>query len=68
MGAHSTMDITRADALAVLQRALAKATDRELEAALFALVGDKAFYNFHIVAMYSGSYLQYEGGGHWLED
>lgn len=63
MGKDSTMDITRADAMAELLRHLPDASDDELSQALYAVVGDRHCRNFNIVADYSGDwYIKYESG------
>ena len=53
MGANSTLDITRNDALAEMMKHLLRATDEELEEALYELAGRRNLYNFRIVESYS---------------
>lgn len=57
MGAHSTMQITRDDALQYIIDGLFKSSDAELEDILFQLYGDKTLYRFDIVSEYD-----YESG------
>jgi len=56
MGAYSTMDITRPDAVAVITARLLNASDEELENVLFDLFGDKHLSNFQVVSDYSGAW------------
>ncbi len=53
MGAYSTMDITRDDAIESILRELENATDEQISDTLFALIGDKWIHNFNIVENYS---------------
>ena len=61
MGAHSTLNITREDAIAEAIKSLATATDEELEEALFELVGDKKLTNFRIVPEYTDEWCPHYG-------
>lgn len=55
MGAHSTMEITRADALRLIRDSLEEASDDEVSRILYDLWGDKRLYNFRIVYDYDDS-------------
>ena len=63
MGAYSTMEITRADALAEIIRALAAASNYDIENVLFTLLSDRLLYNFSIVEDYESTdwFLKYKG-------
>jgi len=53
MGAHSTMTITRNDALTEINRKLLTASDEDLECILFDLVdGDGKLFTFKIINDY----------------
>lgn len=52
MGAHSTMEITRRDAMSLIREALEEASDEEINRVLYDLWGDKRLYNFRIVSDY----------------
>ncbi len=56
MGAKSTIEITRKDALDFIDRLLKnKISDEELEKIMEILYGDKLLYNYSIVEYYSYS-------------
>lgn len=62
MGIYSTMDITREDALELINKAvaeLANASNKEIADAAFELVGRKMGYNFSIVEDTTNSYIKY---------
>jgi len=67
MGAKSTCDITKEDALSEIMKHLLKASDRQLEEVLEDLVGDDYLLNFSIVTEYldddSGWPITYETRG-----
>lgn len=52
MGVHSTMAITRADAIREIEDRLGLASDEEIAEILFTLVGDQTLRNFRVVADY----------------
>ena len=52
MGAKSTCDITKEDAVCEIVKHLLKASDRQLEEVLEDLVGDDYLLNFSIVIEY----------------
>jgi hypothetical protein len=56
MGVHTTLDITRTDAIYEITNALRSASDQELENVLYSLYGDKLLYNFSIVPDYKGEW------------
>lgn len=53
MSPYTTMHITREDARGEIMKNLLSASDDELEAALFELVGRNKLYNFSIVSSYN---------------
>lgn len=57
MGAKSTMNITRQDALSECMRHLMLCDDQQLALVLEDLVGDETLYNFSIVAGYDGEWM-----------
>lgn len=62
MGAYSTMEITRQDAISVILQNLHTASDEEISDMLFELVGRKNLHNFKIVADYNGPwFIKYNG-------
>ena len=52
MGAYSTLDITREDALEAIRARLNRCNDDELAEAMFGLFGDRTLCNFTIVDKY----------------
>lgn len=52
MGAYSTLDITRKDALDAIRARLERCNDTELAEAMFGLFGDRTLCNFTIVDKY----------------
>ncbi len=62
MGARSTMEITRNDAVAEIMRALTSASDEQISMILEDLIGGKHLYNFNIVQDYKGDWtIKYDG-------
>lgn len=53
MGACSTIEITRADALAVIFKELNSASDKTVDEILYRLVGQEWLHNFQIVNEYT---------------
>lgn len=67
MGACSTMDITREDAMTEIMSHLFHASDDEIAEVLYELVGHRRLYNFCIVSEYkepdeNGWPIQYSSG------
>lgn len=65
MGAHSTLSITREDAIKELYSKMRfeEMSDEEIENILYSLLGDKTLYNFKIVSEYnSDGYYEYRKG------
>lgn len=56
MGAHSTMEITRGDALDEILVVIRQASNEELENVLFSLFGDCTLHNFMIVKDYNSDW------------
>jgi len=52
MGVHSTMCITREDAIKEIINRLDTASDEEIAEALFGIAGNKLLFNFWIVQSY----------------
>jgi hypothetical protein len=59
MGADSTLDITREDALKEIARHLETASDEEIANALYELVGHRLMYNFWMVKEYGNRPSEY---------
>jgi hypothetical protein len=50
------MEITREDAVKLIQNELAKMTKQQLEETLFTLYADNKLYNFNLVEDYNGDW------------